>query len=769
MKRIKINIQFSIKVIISVVILIMCGVMSLLADGMIVVNDPQGRIFPLPRPRPVPPPPQDFTPFPLEVRYHHVDVKITGQIAITSVDQVFVNPTQMRLEGYYIFPIPVQAVIQKFSMDINGKQVQAELLDAKKARDIYEHIVRTQRDPALLEYIGQGLFRARIFPIEPRGQKRVKISYTQLLDKENQTVEYLYPLNTEKFSAKPLNDVAIRVQVEADEPIKNVYSPTHEVEIIHKDKNHVTVGYEEKSTRPDIDFKLYYSTDNQKLGFSLLSYKKEQSEDGYFFLSISPGYSSPGEVVVEKDITFVLDVSGSMVGKNLSQAKKALLFCIENLNKGDRFQVIRFSTEAEALFSRLESVNEGHLGEARRFIENLKAIGGTNIDEALSMALAVEKSVARPYMIIFLTDGKPTIGETDENVLVKKIGALNRSGTRIFTFGIGHEINTHLLDRITELSRAYRTYIMPEEDIEVKVAHFYLNVQSPVLTDLQLDFGSQVRVSQVLPRQLPDMFRGSTLTVMGRYQGEGDAGIVLTGRVGNQEKRFRFSASRGFRGVRGEKQEGTQFIAALWGARRVGYLLDQIRLYGESEELVEEVTQLARAFGIITPYTSYLIVEDEREGVRRRQISDGDQTLSPVVEGDMFRKVEAEYNDMKAVSGAGSVQASKDVQQLNGVTNYAQMRPGQSRLGVGKEVGVSGQGMAQLKNIQGRAVYNNGRGWVDSRVQAQKQGKQDIQRIQFGSTEYFSLLKREPLSSEFLALGRNVRFLLNSIVYEIYE
>ncbi|MCU0287359.1 MAG: hypothetical protein MUF15_13310 [Acidobacteria bacterium] len=201
------------------------------SDGFIVI--PDGKIFPPPRPRPTPPmPPLPWpTPFPLEVVYHKVNVAIDGQAAITSIDQEFYNPTGHRLEGYYLFPLPINAVIKKFSMYIDGKEMPAELLDAQKARQIYEDIVRRQRDPALLEYAGQGVFKARIFPIEPYAKKRVKISYNEILPKDNRTITYLYPLNTEKFSAKPLKNVSIEVAIETPENIKNIYCPTHKIEI----------------------------------------------------------------------------------------------------------------------------------------------------------------------------------------------------------------------------------------------------------------------------------------------------------------------------------------------------------------------------------------------------------------------------------------------------------------------------------------------------------------------------------------------------------
>lgn len=761
-----------IHILIAIFLLLMFGA-SVYGDGFIIVP-PYPHPWPHPpRPRPYPPPhrPPISHPFPLEVKYHRVNVDIDGQVAVTAVDQVFVNPTRYRLEGFYLFPIPENAVINKFSMYVNGKELQAELLDAEKARKIYEDIVRTQKDPALLEYMGRGLFKARIFPIEPRGEKRVKISYRQLLTRDSGTIEYVYPLNTEKFSAKPLQDVSIKVDIRSPETIKTIYCPTHAAEIIRRGHSRAVVGFEEKNTKPDIDFKLYYSTDNQKLGFSLLTYKKER-EDGYFFLSLSPGYTSKDNDIAPKDITFVLDVSGSMAGEKLAQAKKALLFCVENLNKGDRFEIIRFSTEAEALFRDLTSTNETNRQKARTFIGELKAIGGTNIDEALTRALKMNTDKNRPYMIIFLTDGKPTIGETDENALVKRITSANISGTRIFTFGIGSEINTHLLDKITELTRAYRTYITPKEDIEVKVSNFYTNVQSPILTDIRLDYGSKIRVSKVYPRHLPDLFKGSSITLLGRYKGDGNARIVLTGKVKNRTRSFTFHADDGFKAAGSRDSEKNDFIPSLWAARRVGYLLDQVRLHGKDKELVDEITQLARTYGIITPYTSYLIVEDERENVRRRLIRREEQTLARIAEQDASfeQQNKDDYLVMKQKSGSGSVRASKEFQQMNTAANYAQAKAGRKRMNFTDNSGNRKNVTAQVKNIQGRAVYNTGKFWVDSQIQQQKSNQtRQTKRIKFASPEYFNLLSTQPLSAQFLALGKNVRFILQETLYEIYH
>jgi Ca-activated chloride channel family protein len=730
---------------------------SVFADGFIVVPRP-------PRPGPRRP----VGPFPLEVKFHHVDVIIRDQFATTTIDQVFFNPTGMRLEGYYLFPVPRQAVIKKFSMFVNGSEVEAELLNAGKARRIYEDIVRRMRDPALLEYSSNGVFKVRLYPIEPYSKKRVKITYQELLSRDDNTIGYLYPLNTEKFSAAPLKDVSVKIDVQSKGILKNIYCPTHETEIIRKGRHRALLGYEKKLTKPDIDFKLYFTTDDSSVGFSLLSYKRK-GEDGYFFLSLNPSDQFGDQKIAKKDIVFVLDVSGSMAGEKMDQAKKALLFCVENLNPGDRFDIIRFSTEAEALFGDLSLFNKPNKQNARKFVNSLKAIGGTNIDEALSMALRQKSDPTRPYMIIFLTDGKPTIGETDESRLVSRIKGANLSGTRIFTFGIGHEINTHLLDKITEATRAYRSYISPREDIEVKVSRFYTKVQSPVLTDIKLVFKSRVKIMKTYPSALPDLFKGSTLSIFGRYRGSGKADIVLEGKVGDRHQRFTFKSNGEWKRDESPDSEVNDFIPPLWASRRIGYLLDQIRLHGKSSELVEEITVLARRHGIITPYTSYLIVEDERALVRQRKIRQADQTLAAASgkHPELEKRNREEFLSIDKKSGSESVRVSKEFQQLNRASNYAQMRQGKSRLGYVDRKGNTGNIIRQVKNIQGRAVYQNGKYWVDSFIQNQAHTK--TIRIQFGSKEYFELLRKQPESAQFLALGQKVRFTLKDILYEIYE
>lgn len=707
--------------------------------------------------------------FPLETRLTKVETAIVEQMATTSIEQVFYNPGDRQLEGFFLFPVPKDVVINKFTMFINGKETEAELLDAAKARQIYEQIVRRVEDPALLEYYQQGLFRVRIFPIMPKSEQRIRLTYSETLIKDNGTIEYAFPLNTQKYAAKPIEELSFKITVEGNEKIKNIYCPSHEVEIIRKGDKNATVGFEVKNARSDRDFQLYYNMDKSKVGMSLLT-QHVAGEDGYFFLNLSPGLAASEEIVA-KDIVFVFDKSGSMAGEKMDQGKKALQFCIENLNKGDRFEIIPFSTEASSLFGEVREYTDANKKQARTFIDELRPVGGTNIDEAFQMALASQKSQKdRPFFVIFLTDGKPTIGETDEEALLKKIRAQNKDNVRIFTFGIGNDLNTHLLDKLTEASRGYRSYVLPDEDIEIKVSDFFAKASSPVLTDLRIEFDKNVRISEVYPKQLPDLFRGGTLSLMGRFQGEGKCKITLVGKVNGKEQRFEYEVEM--------KKNRTEhkFIPDLWASRAVGYLLDQIRLHGESKELVEEVTRLAKKHGIITPYTSYLILEDERQLANNNQVRRDNLLLqpranAPITEDRLVREeleMQRGSSNEKAKSGSGSVRASEQNKAFAQSSNAADTKKNSLEAWNGS----GNANLAQdIANVQGRAFYLNNNQWIDANIQPleTKEGKNlKINRIKFGSDAYFKLLQ-QPENAELLALGRNVRFAQGNQVYDIYD
>jgi len=783
--------------VLSALLALVCGAR---ADGFIIIHNPPPFAPPFPHPphRPMPPPHYVFAP--LEVTFHKVDVDITGQKSVTRVEQEFFNPNNANLEGEYIFPIPKGAHLDKFTMQIGGKDVEAELLDAGKARAIYEDIVRRQKDPALLEYTGRAAFRVRIFPIEPHSRKKVTLAYTELLKVDGGIATYLYPLNTEKFSAQPLKTVSMRVTINQDAPIKALYSPSHSVDIKRDGEKRAVVGWEVSNTRPDTDFQLLYSTANTEVGVHLLTHKKE-GEDGWFLLLASPGADvMKSKDVNPKDVVFVMDTSGSMAGKKLDQLKKAMAFCVENLNDTDRFELVRFSTEAEPFFEKLTEATKANRDKAQDFIKSLKPIGGTAIADALERSLKLKPTGnSRPFVIVFLTDGKPTIGETDEERIVARVAPDQASTTRIFCFGIGTDINTHLLDKIAERTRAASQFVLPEEDLEVKVSNFFTKIKEPLLTNLKLDFPAGVKVTKLYPNPLPDLFRGEQLVLAGRYSGDGEGDLVLDGTLNGQPKRMAQRVK--FSG----REPDNGFIAQLWALRRVGWLLDEVRLRGENKELRDEIVDLARRYAIVTPYTSYLIVEDEaRRGVpvaaRSFQMLDKNaeaQSFYRKSWGDLSGKKDGydgalagrQNQSLKEAAAPGVALEKARTEGLGGVIAGNAAPSDASAVGAGASGGpgsYAGKSAARLRGtagdvqtkladieqqtrwVNGKAFTQNGANWSDTDVQSVKQDAKR-NRVQFASKEYFDLLTNKPEAAQWLALGRNVQFTIGAELYDVYE
>ena len=722
-------------------------------DGFIVIEQP------------VPVPPGHFAFAPLEVVSHHVDVQIDGQVAVTSIDQEFYNPNDQRLEGIYMFPVPKEAHIDKFSMEIDGKMVGAELLSADKARQIYEDIVRRMRDPALLEYAGRDLFKVRVFPIEPHGRKPIKITYTELLRAANGSVTYTYPMSTEKFSAQPIKSLSVKVDLKTDQPLASIYSPSYKVEIKRDGANRAVIGYESKDEKPETDFQLVYSTAAREVGLSLLTQRIDE-EDGYFLLLAAPTVSRDAKPA-PKDIVFVVDTSGSMAGAKLQQAKKALEFCVENLNADDRFEIVRFSTEAEPLFGRLVAADAGDRQRASDFVDGLKPIGGTAIADALTTALKLrhEKS-ERPFVVIFLTDGLPTIGSRDPGEIVADLKKV--SGARVFSFGIGSDVNTQLLDQIAESTRAFSQYVLASEDLEVKVSNFYSRIKEPALTNLRLEFSGDVKTSKMYPAELPDLFKGDQLVVAGRYRGAGEVEAKLTGSAAGREQSFTYRVRFEDHGLTND------FVPRLWATRRVGFLLDEIRLHGETNELRDEATDLARKYGIVTPYTAYLIVEDEA----RRSVPTAARSLQQMTADAAARQDVAKawtgFKDKKegddGVANARSQNLFKYAEQAGAsiTAGAAESARGLTMMAVPAAPAESDritQYTQQSKYVNGRTFFQNGNQWVDSN--AQNTTKRE--RVQFNSDAYFALLKKHPEAAPWLALGQNVLLALGDTVYEITD
>ena len=543
---------------------------------------------------------------PLAMVSHKVNITIEEQVAVTKVEQVFRNHTDRQLEATYVFPVPKGASVHKFTMAVNGKPVSGELLDAEKARKIYTDIVRQTQDPGLLEYLGNNLFRLRVFPILPKSDQLVSLTFTSVAPQDSGFVEYVYPLKTDGKATRTLEEFSINAAIRSQHPIHSVYSPTHAIGLKRPNDREVQVQFEKNQGLLDKDFQLFYATGDKEIGFTTLLHRPVSSDNGHFLMLISPRVELTPDRVLPRDMVFVLDTSGSMRGPKMDQAKRALKYCVGNLHSKDRFAVLNFATVVNHYRTGLIAATAEHLEDAKKWVDRLEPTGGTAIDAAMTAALELRpKEEGRTFTVVFFTDGQPTVGETNPDKILKNVAARNTANTRVFTFGVGDDVNATMLDQMAEQSRAVSTYVRPAEDLEAKVSGLYSKISHPILANLKLTAGSGISLVEMYPPQLPDLFHGGQVVVLGRYSGKGHAAVTLSGTVGTEPRQFVYEMD--FPEKTGEARE---FVEHVWARRKVGYLLDQIRANGTNKELVDEVTVLAKKYGIATPYTSWLVVPD---------------------------------------------------------------------------------------------------------------------------------------------------------------
>ncbi len=724
------------------------------------------RPWPPPHPHPMPPPPPPMRS--ITTRYHSAEIRVKDQVAEVSVNATFYNPNPYRIEGTYWFPLPAEAAVKDFKMEVNGKMMQGELLDAKRARDIYEDIVRRQKDPALLEWVGSQMLKCRIFPMEPNSETKVVLQYTHMLEQDGGLVRLVYPLRSAKPNEGAIDQLVLKVSIETSLPLKNVYSPTQAFDVSRKDDKTALLTFEGKNIDPERDVNVLFSRNAADVDLTVVSHKPA-SDDGYFLLQVTPSVKVDPSKVSKKDVVFVCDTSGSMMADGkIDQAKNALKFCVRSLNPGDRFGIISFSGDVRHFRKDLVERTDATVKEADEFVDGLKALGGTALNDALLAALDVAKDAKNVPMIIFLTDGNPTIGEQNVETILKNVAGANKTKCRLFVFGVGYDVNTKLLDLIAEENRGAREYVKPKEELEVKVSSFYTKVSNPVLSDITVDFGD-VTVLELYPKKLPDLFHGSQLTMLGRFKKPGSGNVKLSGKVGDEAKDFTYAVT--FRETKDD-----DYLPRMWALRAVAFMLDEIRLRGEKKELVDEITRLGKLHGIITPYTSFLVVE---EGAPM-----------PVA---MRRELEAAGRDARRnfagrAEGGEAVSDSADIARSKGASPAAPQAAAEPApglvLGVHRSRGAAGgySGMPEekadekfkeelrkviaqtIKEVGGKTFYVKADGtWTDSGYD----DKAKVTEVKLWSDEFFALLKKHPELGRIIAETQKVLVVLGGTAYRI--
>jgi Ca-activated chloride channel family protein len=589
------------------------------------------------------------------------------------------------------------------------------------------------------------------------------------LKADNGLVRYRHALGAGRSAAGVIGELSVLVRIESGTPIKSVFSSTHSLAVQRISDHKVSASYEGAGEICDRNFDLYYSLARGDFGLTVLTHRLSD-EDGFFLARIAPPAKVEGDEVIAKDITFVIDTSGSMSGEKIEQARKALTFCLDSLSRRDRFNLISFAHDAVAFRDAPVQASSENVAEARKVVGGLQASGGTNINEALRRSLEYGSSDdGRPHFIVFITDGLPTLGVKDPAEILKNVASRVTKGTRIFAFGVGFDVNSDFLDLLAEQNNGTREYVVPGEDLEIKLSSFYRKVADPVLADVELSFG-ELRVYDLYPPKLGDLFAGSELVVTGRYGGRGSQAIELRGSRGG--KPFKFTGEASFPALNNDHD----FLPRLWATRKIGFLLDQIRLHGDDKELKDTVVELATRYGIVTPYTAYLVTEPgsvaqhlrpQAERMAQALRESRDEDFEHVVREEAPRAMQASPRERIAADGqlrkarvrsSGAIQGQQQVQEGE-VRVYQRSRTIRS---------ADGQVLVQspVRHVGRRAFYQVGTQWVESTF---NEKKQTTRKIKLYSEEYYELLRQHPELAECFALGQEVVVVANNQAYLTME
>jgi len=709
---------------------------------------PRPIIHPPHPPRPPAPPQATY-----RIKQLELNATISDQVARVQVSQTFVNTGPRTMEVCFMFPIPHDSAIDRLTLLVDGKEFDGKLLDREEARRIYEGYIRRNRDPALLEWMGSGMFKTSVFPVPPGAERTVTLRYSQVCPQIGGLTELLLPLSTAKYTSKPVEKLAIRVSLKSDAPLKNIYSPSHALEIKRPGPRQATVQSIQNNVIPGSDFRLMFDVGDKAVAASLVSYRPVEKEDGYFMLLVSPEIQSAVDRTIRKNVVFVVDRSGSMSGKKIEQAKGALRFVLNNLNKGDLFNVVAYDTEIESFQPEMQRYGDSTRKQALGFVEGIHAGGSTNIDGALTVAFEMLKDDQDPSYVIFLTDGLPTAGQTNPNAIVSNATKHNAVRARIFNFGVGYDVNSRLLDKLARECFGQSQYVRPDEDIEEQVSRLYERIGAPAMTDIAIHYdidGLGVErgavTNRVYPKDAYDLFAGDQLVLVGRYKHSGAVKLTVEGKVGGEKEKFQFKGTL----VNHSPDSSRGYVERLWAMRRIGEIIDKIDLEGRNEELVDELIALSKRHGILTPYTSFL----------------ADDTGGPLEEARGRQLTNEALDQLSSAPGgkSGVVQrAAKAALQRGNAAGFAGGGARVLDLASDKEVT-----LRTVQNVRTKTFFQRNGIWEDSTI-TEKQKKEMIEVKRF-SDEYFRLARDLGTdASHYLALEGTVTVVIQGQAYQLKD
>ncbi|MBL8751367.1 MAG: VWA domain-containing protein [Planctomycetes bacterium] len=674
----------------------------------------------------------------------HADV-VDG-VATTTIDQVFHNGGTRDAEGTWFLPMPAGAVADGFTMTVGGKEIAGEVLDANRARSVYESIVRQRRDPGLLEYAGEGLLRARIFPIPANGDVGVTVRLRQVLQPTGGIYEWTWPLRAARHGDAVPGVVGVDVRIRSTTALATILTPYANAEIRRSGECEATVTMEGSVDRFD-DLRVLYGLAEQEFGLHVLPYRRP-GEPGWFTMLLSPPRSLTAAKLQPRCVQFVVDTSGSMAGAKIEQAKAAVKAFLRSLRPEDVFQVVTFASAVQTFFEKPLPATSANVDAALRKVDTLTALGGTNISGALQQALEAampsgdDGAVFLPQ-IVFVTDGQPTMGVTDPGQILDLTKRVDARSTRVFALGVGDEIDVRLIDDLVQQHRGTRDFVRNQEKIEAKVDALCQKISQPALTDVEVRCDG-LDSFDVHPTSTRDLFCGEMMQVVGRYRSSGQQTVRVRGKQAGVDREFVFVVDFP------KAAEQNTFVQTLWARQHVASLLDAIRRSGAKPELVDEVRRLATQYGIVTPYTSQLIVEESERlaGGRDRGFVGGPSALAPSAD-PAAGKVAGGRGSAKDLALLGRARTGAEAVEESVAATAQDFGGSWSRDSLGKDREI-------VRRAAGRVFVVVGDELVEQGLPADWQ-KQAVE-IEAFSDGYFAMLKANPSLRDVLALGERIVF-----------
>ena len=766
------------------------------AQGLLLSVQPSGSTR---LPRPIPQPIRPGGPgFIYDIAKLEIDTSIRGQVAEVQVAQTFKNCTSRVMQVKFVFPLPYDGAIDQMTFMVDGEELEGRLLEADKARDIYQSYVRRSQDPALVQWIGTGMFQTQVFPVPAGAERTVSLRYTQVCKRTGNLNDWLLPLSPTKFTSKPIGTIEIRGRIRGEGKLGNVYSPSHDIEIDRESDKVTRFTYKAKHKVPKGDFRVMWDTGDDAVQLSVVSHRPDAGKDGYFMMMIQPQFPDGGKTdsKIGKNVILVMDKSGSMRGEKIDQARRAANYVVNRLKGRDNFTLITYDSIIENFRSKLSSADKSTRADANEFIDSMLAGGSTNIDGALKDALKLANQADGPAYVVFMTDGRPTVGERNAMQIAENARKQLGDHTRLFSLGVGHDVNSRLLDKLATIALGQTNYVRPGEELDKVVGSLYDRIGAPALTDAKIELtvdGKEGRTRQLYPSNMYDLFSGDQLVIVGRYRKHGELQIKLTGNFDGKPQKYVYTDELPKKTSRGKNS----FVERLWATRRIGEIVDAIDLNGEERELVDELIHLSKKHGILTPYTAYLAEERTdlndadfgrrvtRSNLRSLGQESGQQAFSErALKGQMKQasRPEADAFAMDSIRIAKSSSPAAAAPALPGSNGRGGSfgggggglgAPGGAALPSSAPIIVAGEAKDDkaiphepIKQIGNKTFFLRANRYIDSA--ATKKQIESATKIEQFSAEYFKLLNDlDTESKEYLAQEREVLVVVKDKAYVI--